>query len=125
MKGSPLSESQEDYLEAILDLETNNRVARVSDIAKALNVKKSSVSAALKNLAARGLAVYTPYAHVALTADGMRFARTMVRYHVRLKRFFMERLALPEKTADRNACRMEHALEKEVMERLLSHLEKA
>ncbi|MFH0918815.1 MAG: metal-dependent transcriptional regulator [Fibrobacterota bacterium] len=118
-----LTESQEDYLEAILVLEKKNRVARVSEIATALHVRKSSVTAALKSLSAHGLAVYTPYAHVVLTGKGARVARALARNHARLKRFFMERLGIPAKAADRNACRMEHALDPEVMEKLMAAVE--
>ncbi len=45
-----LTPSLENYLEAILFIETRNRVARVKDIADHLNVQMSSVTVALKNL---------------------------------------------------------------------------
>ena len=37
-----MSSSLEDYLEAIYILELKNKVARISDIATLLNIKKSS-----------------------------------------------------------------------------------
>jgi DtxR family transcriptional regulator, Mn-dependent transcriptional regulator len=124
MKPMVLTESQEDYLEAILALEEKNRVARVSDIAESLDVKKSSVTAALRGLAKRNLVEYSPYAQVRLTAQGKLGARALSQSHRRLKRFFIDRLGVSEEVADRNACRMEHALDPKVMERLLSHLER-
>ena len=124
-KSVRLTESQEDYIEAILLLEENGRVARVSDIATTLGVRKSSVTVALKNLAGRQLAVYSPYAHVVLTPEGKRLAGVLSRTHGRLKRFFTEQLGLPAAVANRNACRMEHALDNNVMDKLLSHLDRS
>ena len=45
-----LSESLEDYVEIIYNLIEENKVARVRDIAKAKDVKMSSVVSALKRL---------------------------------------------------------------------------
>ena len=45
-----LSHSQEDYLEEIYVQVLNNGFAKVTDIAKSLNVKKASVTAALIQL---------------------------------------------------------------------------
>ena len=53
-KGTVLSDSLEDYLEAILELERTNKVARVKDIAEKMGVLKGSVTVALKNLAEKG-----------------------------------------------------------------------
>ena len=45
-----LSESLEDFLEIILDLEKENKVARAKDIAERMNIQPGSVTGALKNL---------------------------------------------------------------------------
>lgn len=44
-----LSESMEDYLEAIFDLIKENGSARVTDIANSLGIAPSSVNQGLKN----------------------------------------------------------------------------
>ena len=56
-----LSESLENYLETILELEKANKVARAKDIADKLNLQRGSVTGALKSLAAAGLINYHPY----------------------------------------------------------------
>ena len=50
-----LTSSQEDYLEAILELGGTSGGVRTSDIADRLGVRRASVSATLRVLAARGL----------------------------------------------------------------------
>jgi Mn-dependent DtxR family transcriptional regulator len=57
-KKAVLSESLEDYLETILDLEKTNKVARVKDIAEKMGVLRGSVTGALKNLAEKKLINY-------------------------------------------------------------------
>ena len=49
-RGNALSESMEDYLEVILDLESTQKVARTKDIADKMGVQRGSVTGALKNL---------------------------------------------------------------------------
>ena len=50
-----LSESLEDYLEIILQLENSHKVARQKDIAETLGVQRGSVTGALKALTEREL----------------------------------------------------------------------
>ena len=61
-KSLDLSESLEDYLETILQLQTTNTVARSKDIAERLDIKRGSVTGMLKKLAAQELINYEPYA---------------------------------------------------------------
>jgi DtxR family Mn-dependent transcriptional regulator len=113
----------EDYLEAIFNLEEERRVARVRDIAKRLGVKMSSVTSALKTLSSRGLIRYDPHQYLTLTEAGVSKARDIVRRHRVLKSFFFSVLQTDEATAEENACRMEHHLDPEVVERLVSFVE--
>jgi DtxR family transcriptional regulator, Mn-dependent transcriptional regulator len=59
-----LSESMQDYLEAILTIQEKYQVARVKDIAEKLDILKGSVTGALKNLAEKGLINYEPYSFI-------------------------------------------------------------
>ncbi len=114
-----LSESLEDYLEAIYHLERESRVARPGDIASRLGVSRPSVTGALRNLAERRLVHYVPYGLVTLTPDGKRTARDIVRRHDTLKHFLEHVLALGTDEAERAACRMEHVLAPNVMARFV------
>ncbi len=114
-----LSESLEDYLEAIYHLEHENRVARAAEIALRLGVSRPSVTGALKALRLRGFIHYDPYTHITLTAQGKRIAADVVRRHTILKDFLVKVLSVPPAEAEHAACRMEHVLGTEVMARFL------
>lgn len=113
-----LSATLEDYLEAISRLEAEKTVARVRDIASALSVHKSTVTSALKGLAEKGLVNYHPYEAVTVTAEGKKAAQKITRRHRVIRRFLTDVLSVGEDVAEANACRMEHVIDTEVLERL-------
>ena len=115
-----LSESLEDFLEIILDLERENKVARAKDIAERMNIQPGSVTGALKNLAEKKLINYAPYSFITLTEKGARIAKDVARRHRVLKDFLLRVLQLDEETAETTACRMEHAIDEQTMNRLVS-----
>jgi len=117
--GKRLTASLEDYLEAVLLLIRQGRVARVRDIAARLGVGMSSVTAALKALAERRLVNYDPYQVVTLTGRGRELAEGINRRHIALRRFLVEVLRLDGDLADANACRMEHAVDDALLDRLV------
>ena len=120
---SELSESLEDYLEAILAIEGDKRAARPKDIAARLSVSPPSVTAALQNLAARKLVNYAPYDLVTLTEHGRRLALDVRKRHDALRRFFTELLQLDLAEADEVACHMEHALPANALGRLVEFMD--
>lgn len=118
-----MTASQEDYLEAIYCVVQEAQVARVKEIASRLGVHASSVTGALRHLAEKGLVHYDPYQVVTLTPAGDKVARGLVRRHAVLREFLEKVLALNPEVADRNACQIEHAIEPEVLERLVRFIE--
>ncbi len=110
-KALDLSESLEDYLETILELQTTNTVARSKDIAERLDIKRGSVTGMLKKLAAQKLINYEPYGYVTLTPAGEKIAKEIEKRHILLKDFLFRIIGVDEKTADETACRMEHAMD--------------
>ena len=113
-----LTPTLEDYLEAILRLVVEKGAARVRDIAKALSVDKSTVTTALHSLSEKGFVNYRPYKAPTLTSRGKKAAEDIVGRHKLIRRFLSQILLVSEDVADANACRMEHVLDKEVLERL-------
>jgi len=120
---SALSDSLEDYLEAIFHIEKAKQAARAKDIARRMNVKGPSVTGALQALARRKLINYSPYDLITLTEKGREAARDVVRRHAVLCRFFIDILDADPKEAEKGACRMEHALPSGIMERLIGFVE--
>ncbi len=123
MSEATLSESLEDYLEAIYHIIKEKRAARPKDISQRLQVGNSSVTWALKNLAARNLVDYAPYGLVTLSDEGEALAKDVVERHEAIRRFFVEVLAVDEQLAETSACRMEHAIPKELLDRLVRFLD--
>lgn len=113
-----VSRRLEDYLEAVLFLVQRDGAARVRDIAASTAVSKSTVTAALKQLAQEGLADYGPYQLVRLTPKGQALAQDVQHRHDALSDFMVKVLGVDPKTAQANACRMEHVVDAEVLERL-------
>lgn len=113
-----LSASKEDYLEAILMLIRRDRVARVRDIAGHLGVGMPAVTAALKALSERDLVNYDPYQVITLTDRGRDLAEAIRHRHTILHSFLTDVLGLDADFAESSACRMEHAVSDEVLERL-------
>jgi DtxR family Mn-dependent transcriptional regulator len=118
-----LTESLEDYLEAIFHIISEKQVARVKDISKWLNVNMSSVTGALHSLADRELINYTPYEVISLTREGKKIAKDVIRRHEALRDFFVKVLSVDDKLADETACKMEHALPQEILKRFIKFIE--
>ncbi len=122
LKEIPLSESLEDYLEIILDLEKTNKVARVKDISERMGVQPAAVTGALKSLGEKGLIHYAPYRFITLTEKGTRIAREITRRHDILKDFLLRVLQVDAQRAEAAACRMEHAIDAQTIDKLLKFI---
>lgn len=116
-----LTASQEDYLEAVFHIVQEKQAARAKDIARRLNVKASSVTTALRMLSSYGLINYNPYDIITLTAEGLEAARDIVSRHEALNDFLVTVLGVEAEEADLAACRMEHAIPKEIVDRLIQY----
>jgi DtxR family Mn-dependent transcriptional regulator len=117
MKTQALSHSLEDYLEAIYQLETKNRVARVKDIADLLNVQMPSVTGAIKNLKSKNLVNYEKNSFISLSEKGLAAAKSVQNRHSALQEFLEEILLMPAGLAETQACSMEHSIGPETAQR--------
>lgn len=118
-----LSENLENYLETILELQRENTVARVKDIAEKIGVLSGTVTSALRTLSEKGLVNYKPYSFITLTPEGERIAMEVLRRHHVIKDFLHCVLLLDEERAEENACRMEHAMDKVAINRLVQFID--
>ena len=119
MRASPqLSASLEDYLEAIFHIVVEKRAARAKDIVERLGVHNSSVTQALRSLSVKGLVNYAPYDLITLTDAGQAAAADVVERHRALRAFLVEVLGMESSRAEEDACRLEHDISQEVLERL-------
>ena len=119
-----LSANMEDYLEAISFCADEKGMARVSDVRDMLGVKTPSVTGAMKALMQGGYVKHEPYSGILLTSKGRRAAEDVKKRHAILSRFLTQVLGVNPKTADMDACKMEHAVSKETLGKLHAYLHK-
>ena len=120
---SKLTASQEDYLEAIFHISEEKMAARAKDISQYLDVRASSVTTALRNLGKMELINYAPYDLITLTKKGQRVAKEIVKKHNALERFLVNVLGVAFEEANDAACKMEHSIPKDIVERLIKYSE--
>jgi DtxR family transcriptional regulator, Mn-dependent transcriptional regulator len=113
-----MTESLEMYLETIGLLRERTKMARVTDIARELGVSKPSVHAALHELERRGLIEHEHYGEVFLSPAGKDASAEIRRRHGLLASFLRNVVGVGPETAERDACRIEHYLSKETMDRI-------
>ncbi len=123
MTKQTLTSSMEDYLEAIYNLEQTHKVARVKDIAQWLKVKMPSVSELLKILAQKKMIKHKKHGYVELTPAGNKIAGQIHKRHNDLTDFLSRILGLHNRTAEADACRIEHAISHPTMKRLREFIE--
>ncbi len=119
-----MTQSLEDYLEAIYILIKDGPGAYVKDVAKLLNVKMPSVVKAIHELKKLDLVTQEPYAAIELTAKGQRVAKLVLNRHTLLRNFLMK-LGVSRKTADKDACLMEHILSAETLDKIRIYTEES
>lgn len=118
-----LTASLEDYLEVILSITQEKGAARPKDIADRMQVKAASVTGALKNLAAKKLVNYAPYDVVTLTDKGKHIAKDILKKHDALLGFFSDVLDIPRSDVEEFACKMEHIIPDNILERFVEFAE--
>lgn len=111
------------YLEAILRLERQEGCVRVKSIARELDLRKGSVSGALKNLKLRGLIDYRPYQPIHLTAAGRDMAENLARCHRIVTRFLRQVLQMPPEASEKAAACMGPVVDEAVLERMQQYLD--
>ena len=107
-----IHESAEDYLEMILMLYEKNGNVRSIDIASGLSVSKPSVSFAMKHLREDGYIQMNKDNYITLTEKGMEIARRVYDRHKAVTAFLVK-LGVDEKTARKDACKIEHDISPE------------
>lgn len=119
-----MTASLEDYLEAVLMLSQSNSEVRLTDIAAMLNVSKPSANRAVNTLTQNGFLSHEAYGAITLTPEGETYAASVLHRHKLLKHFLNDTLGVSEATAEEDACKMEHVMSAETIEKLYDYLER-
>lgn len=113
-------ESQEDYLEKILQISQKKDDVHAIDIAREMSFSKPSVSVAMNKLKEAGYILIDDKGVITLTESGLEIAQKTLEKHVILTKMLMY-LGVDEKTAMDDACRMEHDISDKTWEAIKKH----
>ncbi len=116
-----IQESAENYLETIYIINNRKGSCRSIDIANELGYSKPSVSIAMKNLRENGYIDVMGDGNILLLEPGLKIAKKLYKRHTMLTEFLMAIGVSPE-TAAEDACRIEHILSEESIEKINQHL---
>lgn len=117
-----LTQSLEDYLEAILVLQKKKSEVRSVDVAEHLEFSKPSVHRAVKLLQKDKYITVDDAGLLRLTEAGIETAQRIYERH----QFFTEKLTswgVDEKTAEAEACKIEHVVSQESFEKIRQSLQ--
>ena len=118
-----IHESGEMYLETILILSNEKAVVRSIDIGEYMGFSKPSVSRAVGKLKADGYIEVDRSGYITLTASGRKVAERIYDRHTTLENIFMS-IGVDQKTAEDDACKLEHYLSDTTYEALKKYFAK-
>ena len=105
-----MHESGEDYIETIYLLKKRNGSVRSIDVAQELGFSRPSVSRAVSLLKENGYISMTQDGFLELTKEGEHKAESVYDRHTNLTDFLILTADVDPKTAETDACRIEHII---------------
>lgn len=102
-----IKESGEMYLETILILSKDSKNVRAIDICEYMDFSKPSVSRALKKLSKEGYISVNEMGYISLIGEGKKIAEKIYERHTVITKALIC-LGVDKKTAQLDACKIEH-----------------
>jgi len=121
-EANALTHSAAHYLMAVYGLLNKKGYARSSDVAKELEIARSSASIGLKMLIEKDYLQEDTNKFLQLTAVGKRLAQEIIGKKEILKRFFQDILHVKPYQAEVDTCKIEHLISSETGAHLLDFL---
>lgn len=118
-----LTSSMEDYLETVYVIEKEKRVARITEISKKMQVKKSSVTNALNTLKGYELINYEPYSYITLTDKGRKLAKEILNKHEVFSELLSEVFKFSNEDSEDISCKFEHIVSCDSMKKFKAMLD--
>jgi DtxR family Mn-dependent transcriptional regulator len=113
-----ITHSAAHHLLAILELREKRGYARVTDVARELNITTGSASINLKSLKAKQLIVEDENKFLALSSEGEGLARAVLNRKKILNDFLTNILKVSPEQAEIDACKTEHLISAETAKKL-------
>ena len=115
-----VTETTENYMEAILVLKQQNGSVHAVDVANYLGFSKPTISQYMKQYVQQGLVEIGGEGHIELTQAGLDIAEPIFERHRVISTIFMA-LGVPEEIALEDACKVEHDLSEETFRCMKEH----
>lgn len=113
-----LTHSAAHHLLAIRELRALRGYARVTDVARHLNITTGSASTNLKNLKGKNLVVEDENRFISLTKEGEALVEAVVTRKAILLKFLIEVLKVSPEQAEIDSCKTEHLISAETTSKL-------
>jgi DtxR family transcriptional regulator, Mn-dependent transcriptional regulator len=117
-----VSQEAEEYIESIYKLQKRNGMAKTKELAEIMHVVPGSITNTIEHLESHGLVIHEPYRGVRLTREGEKIALNIVRKHRLAERLLTDVLKAEWSTVHEDACKLEHALSKNLTDLLYEKL---
>jgi DtxR family Mn-dependent transcriptional regulator len=113
-----LSKEAEEYLENIYKLQKRNGAAKTKELAQTMHVVPGSITNTIEHLESHNLVTHEPYRGVKHTREGEKNALNIIRKHRLAERLLTDVLKADWSTVHEDACKLEHALTKNLTDLL-------
>jgi len=119
-----MTQSIQDYLKRIYELNENGGAASTNDLANRLNIAPASVTGMLQKLAnsTPPLVIYKKHQGVTLTANGEKAALEVIRHHRLLETFLVNTLGYSWDEVHCEADKLEHVISEDFEARMAAAL---
>jgi DtxR family Mn-dependent transcriptional regulator len=117
-----ITHSAAHHLMAVDDLIQKFGYARVSDVARLLNITRGSVSISLKPMKEAGLIVQDENRHLQLSPSGQQLVDAIKAKRLLVQRLLADVLGVNPEQAEIDACKMEHLISSETAGQLVAFL---
>jgi len=116
---NPITHSAAHHVVAIADLIDEFGYARVSDVARLLQITRGSVSVTLKNLKQRGLVTEDERRFLGLSEEGLGLAQAIRAKKRVMIHLLREVLGVDEEQAEIDTCKIEHLISATTAQRVI------
>lgn len=120
MERTTIGKSKEDYLKVIFIVIKEHGACRNVDVAKRLEVSKSSTSIAIKKLEQDGFVEKDDW-RILLTVKGRVLAEKLYEKDLFFSNWFKQ-IGVSEKTAEKDACMIEHVISEETYSKIKDYI---
>ncbi len=112
------TESIEDYLKAIYEIQKEKGKVSTNALSEKLGVAPASVTSMIKKLSLKKLLTHKRYQGVKLTQAGQKIALEVIRHHRLIELYLAEALGVPWDRVHEEAEKWEHVLSEDLEDRM-------